>query len=111
MDRFTSMGFTSMAVFAKAVEAGSFSAAGEALSMSSQLVGKHIRMLEERLGVQLPNRTTRRQSLTDAGRSFHERVQHILAAVEAAEALAEESRATPAAGSASTPRSRSARTS
>ena len=86
---------TSMAVFAKAVETGSFSAAGEALSMSSQLVGKHIRMLEEHLGLKLLNRTTRRQSLTDAGRNFHERVQHILAEVEAAEALAEESRATP----------------
>lgn len=86
---------TSMAVFAKTVETGSFSAAGEALSMSSQLVGKHVRLLEEHLGVRLLNRTTRRQSLTDAGRSFHERVQHILAEVGAAEALAAESRATP----------------
>lgn len=86
---------TSMAVFTKAVEAGSFSAAGEALAMSSQLVGKHVRMLEEHLGVKLLNRTTRRQSLTDAGRNVLERVQHILAEVEAAEALAEESRAVP----------------
>ncbi|TAL79483.1 MAG: LysR family transcriptional regulator [Beijerinckiaceae bacterium] len=86
---------TSMSVFAKAVEAGSFSAAGQALSMSSQLVGKHVRLLEEQLGIQLLNRTTRRQSLTDAGRNFYERVQHILAEIEAAEALAEESRAVP----------------
>ena len=86
---------TSMAVFAKAVEAGSFSAAGEALSLSSQLVGKHVRMLEDHLGVQLLNRTTRRQSLTDAGRDFLERVHHILAEVEAAETFAEQSRATP----------------
>lgn len=85
----------SMAVFAKAVEAGSFSAAGAELAMSSQVVGKHVRMLEEHLGVQLLNRTTRRQSLTDAGRDFHERVQHILAEVEAAEAFAEQSRAVP----------------
>ena len=86
---------TSMAVFAKAVDAGSFSAAGEALSMSSQLVGKHVRMLEDQLGVQLLNRTTRRQSLTDAGRDFLERVHHILAEVEAAETFAEQSRAIP----------------
>jgi DNA-binding transcriptional LysR family regulator len=85
----------SMAVFAKAVETGSFSAAGEALSMSSQLVGKHVRMLEDHLGVKLLNRTTRQQSLTEAGRTFHERVQHILAEVDAAEALAAESRAIP----------------
>jgi DNA-binding transcriptional LysR family regulator len=86
---------SSMCVFAKVVEVGSFSAAGAALSMSSQLVGKHVRLLEEHLGVQLLNRTTRRQSLTDAGREFHERVQHILAEVEAAETFAEQSRAIP----------------
>ena len=63
--------------------------------MSSQLVGKHVRTLEESLGIKLLNRTTRRQSLTDAGRTFHERVQHILAEVEAAEAFAAQSRATP----------------
>jgi DNA-binding transcriptional LysR family regulator len=40
----------SMTVFAKAVELGSFSAAGNALGMSSQLVGKHVQMLEQHLG-------------------------------------------------------------
>jgi DNA-binding transcriptional LysR family regulator len=85
----------SMAVFAKAVETGSFSAAAEALSTSSQVVGRHVRQLEDHLGVKLINRTTRRQSLTETGRSFYERVQHILAEVEGAEALAEQSRAVP----------------
>lgn len=85
----------SMEAFAKAVETGSFSAAGEALSLSPQAIGKHVRALEEHLGVKLLNRTTRRQSLTDAGRGFHERVRTILAEVEAAEALAAESRAVP----------------
>ncbi|GJE45837.1 LysR family transcriptional regulator [Methylobacterium soli] len=85
----------SMAVFAKAVEAGSFSAAADALSMSSQMVGKHVRTLEDHLGVKLINRTTRRQSVTELGRAFHDRVRTILAEVEAAEALAAESRAVP----------------
>lgn len=85
----------SMAIFAKAVETGSFSAAADALSMSSQMVGKHVRVLEEHLGVRLINRTTRRQSVTEMGRGFYERVRTILAEVEAAEALAAESRATP----------------
>ena len=85
----------SMSVFAKAVETGSFSAAAEALSTSSQVVGRHVRQLEDHLGVKLINRTTRRQSLTDTGRSFYERVQHILAEVEGAEALAAQSRAVP----------------
>lgn len=86
---------TSMAVFAKAAELGSFSAAAEALNMSSQLVGKHVRMLEQHLGVQLINRTTRRQSLTGVGRNFYERAKNILAEMEAAESIAAETRATP----------------
>lgn len=83
MDRLLSMN-----VFAKAVEAGSFSAAGEALNMSSQLVGKHVQALELHLGIRLLNRTTRRQHLTEAGFAFYERVKIILAEVEAAEGLA-----------------------
>jgi DNA-binding transcriptional LysR family regulator len=86
---------SSMAVFAKAVELGSFSAAADALEMSSQLVGKHVQMLEQHLGVRLLNRTTRRQHLTDIGREFYERAKAILADVEAAEGLAAETRATP----------------
>lgn len=85
----------SMAVFTKAVEMGSFSAAGNALEMSSQLVGKHVQMLEQHLGVRLLNRTTRRQHLTDIGREFYERAKGILADVEAAEGLAADTRATP----------------
>jgi DNA-binding transcriptional LysR family regulator len=90
MDRFVSMG-----VFAKAVESGSFSAAGDALRMSSQLVGKHVQTLEQHLGVRLIQRTTRRQHLTEAGRAFYERVKIILAEVEAAEGGAAISGATP----------------
>ncbi len=86
---------TSMAVFVKAVDLGSFSAAANALRMSPQLVGKHVQTLEQQLGVRLLNRTTRRQSLTDIGATFYERVRIIMAEVEAADALAAESRAAP----------------
>lgn len=85
----------SMEVFVKAVESGSFSAAAEALLLSSQLVGKHVKILEQQLGVQLLNRTTRRQHLTDIGSVFYERAKIILAEVAAAENLAAEVRATP----------------
>jgi len=78
---------TSMAVFAKAVEAGSFAAAAEALGLSAPMVGKHVRFLEERLGMQLINRTTRRQSLTDFGRAYYERCRIVLAEAKAADAL------------------------
>jgi DNA-binding transcriptional LysR family regulator len=87
--------FTSMAIFVKAVERGSFSAAADALSMSSQLVGKHVQMLEQHLNIRLLNRTTRRQSLTDFGKTFYERARNILAEVEAAEDLAAETRIAP----------------
>jgi DNA-binding transcriptional LysR family regulator len=85
----------SMAVFAKAVELGSFSSAGEAMHMSSQLVGKHVQTLEQHLGVRLLNRTTRRHHLTEIGASYYERVKVILAEVDSAEGLAAETRAIP----------------
>ncbi|MBC2768371.1 LysR family transcriptional regulator [Pusillimonas minor] len=85
----------SMQAFAKSVEAGSFSAAAEALAMSPQLVGKHVQALELHLGVRLLNRTTRRQRLTEAGEAFYERVKIILAEVDAAEGVAAQSLGTP----------------
>jgi DNA-binding transcriptional LysR family regulator len=85
----------SMTVFAKAVELGSFSAAADAFRMSPQLVGKHVQMLEQHLGVRLLNRTTRRQHLTEIGANYYEKVKVILAEVESAEGLAAESKARP----------------
>lgn len=79
---------TSMAVFVKAVDLGSFAAAADALGITGPMVGKHVRFLEERLGTRLLNRTTRRQSLTDFGRAYYERCRLILAEAEAADALA-----------------------
>jgi DNA-binding transcriptional LysR family regulator len=79
---------TSMAVFVKAVDLGSFATAAAALDLSGPMVGKHVRFLEERLGVRLINRTTRRQNLTDFGRAYYERCRMVLAEAEAADALA-----------------------
>lgn len=84
-----------MEAFAKAVETGSFSAAGALLGLSPQAVGKQVRLLEDHLGVRLIHRTTRRQSLTEAGRTLYERVRIILAEVEAVEAVAASSQAVP----------------
>ena len=79
---------TSMAVFVKVVDLGSFTAAADALDLSGPMVGKHVRFLEERLGVQLIHRTTRRQSLTEVGRAYYDRCRAVLAEAEAADALA-----------------------
>ncbi|MGN7772041.1 LysR family transcriptional regulator [Phyllobacterium sp. 22552] len=78
----------SMAVFVKAVDLGSFAAAAEELGLSGPMVGKHIRFLEERLGLRLLNRTTRRQSLTDFGHVYYESCHIILAEVDATDAQA-----------------------
>jgi len=84
-----------MQVFVRTVELGSMSAAAVELDLSSQLAGRHVRALEEALGVKLLNRTTRRQSLTDGGRLFYERAKNILAEMEAAQTQIDESRALP----------------
>lgn len=86
---------TSMAVFVKAAEIGSFASAGVALGLSSQMVGKHVRFLEAHYGMRLINRTTRRQSLTEAGRAFYERSRAVLAEAEAVDALAANLQAEP----------------
>ncbi len=86
---------TSMAVFVKAVDLGSFAAAAEALGLSGPMVGKHVRSLEDRLGVQLINRTTRRHSLTEFGHVYYERCRVVLAEAQAADALASDQRSEP----------------
>lgn len=85
----------SMAVFVKSAETGSFAAAAEAFGISAPMVGKHIRFLEDRLGVRLINRTTRRQSLTDFGRAYYERCRIVLAEADAADALVAEQLSRP----------------
>lgn len=79
---------TSMEVFVKAVDLGSFAAAADALGMSGPMVGKHVRFLEQRLGLRLINRTTRRQNLTEFGKRYYEHCRTVLEEVKTAEALA-----------------------
>lgn len=87
--------FTSMAVFVKVSELGTFSAAATVLGLSSQMVGKHVRALEAQLGAQLIRRSTRRQSLTEVGQHFYERCRVVLAEVQAAQAVVEGMAASP----------------
>ncbi len=74
-----------IAVFVKVVELGSFAAVAEPFGMTAPMIGRHVRALEDRLGTQLLNRTTRRHSLTEAGRIYYERSKAILAELEAAD--------------------------
>ncbi len=77
---------TGLEVFAKVALTGSLSAAARAMGLSQTMVTKHLAALEARLGAKLFHRTTRRLSITDAGRSFLESCERILAEIEAAEA-------------------------
>jgi DNA-binding transcriptional LysR family regulator len=76
------MAFT---VFAKVVEQGSFARAADRLGLSTSAVSRHVAELEAHLAARLLNRTTRRLSLTESGRAFHERCVQLLADLEEAE--------------------------
>lgn len=71
-----------MAAFVKVVETGSFVKAASLLRLSTTMVSKHVRALEEKLGTQLLHRTTRKISLTEAGTEAYERCTEILMAIE-----------------------------
>jgi len=87
--------FRSMQVFVTTVQEGSMSAASGKLGMSPAMVGQHVAALEERLGMRLLNRTTRRQSLTDFGASYVEQCRDILERVAIADQDAEALQAEP----------------
>jgi len=77
---------TGLEVFAKVASSGSLSAAARALGLSQTMVTKHVAALEARLGVKLFHRTTRKLSITEAGRNYLEASERILAVMEAANA-------------------------
>ena len=60
--------FEEMAIFARIAEQGSFTAAAKSLGRSKAYVSQQLTKLEERLGIQLLFRTTRKLSLTEAGK-------------------------------------------
>lgn len=82
--------FENARVFIAVVEAGGFTPAAERLGLSRASASKHVMQLEERLGARLLNRTTRRVSVTEAGRSFYQQCRRILAELEDAERAASE---------------------
>ena len=84
-----------MSVFARVVEARSFTGAARQLGMSKAAVSKQVSRLEERLGARLLNRTTRRLSLTEVGTAFYERAAHIVAEALEAELAVSRLHASP----------------
>ncbi len=70
-----------MAAFVRIVETGSLSRAAEQMGIAKSAVSRRLVELEDRVGVQLLQRTTRASQLTEAGRSYYERALQILADV------------------------------
>ena len=79
------MDLNEILVFAKVVQAGTFSGAARKLDMPKSTVSRKISDLEGRLRARLIQRTTRRLSLTDAGRTYYEYCARIVAELEEAE--------------------------
>src|SRR5579864_8726630 len=70
--------------FAKVVDCGSYTAAAEMLGMQNSKLSRRIGALERELGVRLLNRTTRKLSLTEAGKTLHRHCVALIAEAEAA---------------------------
>lgn len=79
---------TGLQVFTRVAALGGLSAAARALGMSPTMATKHMTALEDRLGVKLLYRTTRRLTLTEAGRNYLEAAERILTEIEDADAAA-----------------------
>ena len=65
-------------IFTRVVECHSFTLAAQGLGMQKSTVSRRIALLEERLGVRLLNRTTRKLRLTEVGQAYYERCRQIM---------------------------------
>jgi DNA-binding transcriptional LysR family regulator len=81
--------------FVSVVDHGGFAAAGRALGLQKSRLSRRILHVEERLGVRLLNRSSRRFSVTEIGREFYDRCVAMLVEAEAAEQVIAQVRAEP----------------
>ena len=86
---------SAITIFVKVVEENGFSSAARALNLSTSYVSRQLSALENRLGVRLLNRSTRRQSLTPVGALFYRNCTSILAQLEEAELAVTQMRSVP----------------
>ncbi|WP_018698791.1 LysR family transcriptional regulator [Amorphus coralli] len=80
-----------MAAYVAVVDAGGFSAAARLEGRSKAILSKYVAELENRLGVLLLNRTTRKLSLTEAGQSYYSEAVEILQRISDLEASVQDS--------------------
>ena len=77
--------FDELRTYVAIVESGSLAAAASLLGVTPNAVSRRLGILEERLGLRLIHRTTRRLSITDEGKIFHARCRRILDELDEAE--------------------------
>lgn len=82
-------------LFVQAVDHGGFAAAARALGLQKSKVSRRIGLLEERLGVRLIQRSTRRFSVTEIGQEYYRRCVAMLIEAEGAQTVIDQSRAEP----------------
>lgn len=85
----------SIEIFVQVVKSDGFSAAAARLNVSKSYVSRQISQLENRLGVQLLNRTTRRLATTEIGQAYYQHCKETLNHIEEAEQAVMDQQATP----------------
>src|SRR5262245_60804329 len=85
----------SLRAFVKVVETGSFAEAGRQLRLSRSAISKYVAELEQSLGVQLLNRTTRHTTPNESGQMYFERALTVLSELDAADQAATQAQSTP----------------
>ena len=85
--------FEELEAFVAVVDRHGFSNAADKLGVAKSILSRRVSDLEKRLGVQLMRRTTRKQSLTDAGRHFYQRAINLLADLDDAEQMVSDAQA------------------
>ena len=89
------MDLNDIVVFTRVAETKSFTGAAELLGLPKSTVSRKLAQLEERLGVRLVQRTTRKLALTDIGEAYYQRCAQIVSDVAAAEQVVTDMQATP----------------
>jgi len=92
----STMDLNDLRYFALIVDHGGFSAAERITRITKSKLSRRVSLLEERMGVRLIQRSTRRLSLTEAGRAFYEHCAAMLVEAEAAQQAVEQLRSAPA---------------
>ena len=89
------MDLNDIVVFTRVVETKSFTGAAEVLGLPKSTVSRKLAQLEERLGVRLVQRTTRKLAVTEIGQAYYERCARIVADLAQAEQIVTDMQTTP----------------